>query len=225
MPHTVVVAVAAGDVVPGGIGAGGHAVGGALVFCIGGGHPFAHAVLQRQQCNEHQAVHHRQPGIDGHAQHDGVEYQAKEQLEVGFQLVDQLKEDMEGLIGQKGLDLLALVGVAKQPCVAAVFTGKAQHVAAKGPKARPLGVDPTDGTHHIRGGLGQHDPAKIGDQKIFIGQVLPGLDDQPSGEGGQGGLNDEQAQHAVERRAEQKTDELAVAKYLGTSQTGGLNGG
>ena len=76
-----------------------HAVGGSLLRQISASHRAAHQILQSQQGHKHSRIHTGQPGINGVAQNNGIEYQAKEEFQVGLQLVNQLKKYMKRFIG------------------------------------------------------------------------------------------------------------------------------
>ena len=99
-------------------------------------------------------------------------------LQIGFELVDELEEDVEGLAGEERLDHLARRLLVQQLGFVAVVAREALHVAAERAEAGALGKDPAHRADDVGGRLRDQDPDQIGDQEVVVGDVAPGLDDQ-----------------------------------------------
>ena len=210
-PEPQIVAVTGEHVVPGGVALRGHAVGLALVFKEGARHRLAQHDLHQDQDDEGEAVGDRKTAVDFAADHDRVEEEVKRQLEIGFEFVGELKEDVERLAGEERLDHFARVAFVQQPGLVAVVARKALHVLAERAEAGALGKNPADRTDDVRGRLRDENHDQIGGQEIVVGDVAAGADDQVGRGGRQSGLDHQQHHHEIERAAE---DELGQGQAL-----------
>ena len=82
----------------------------------------------------------------------------KGELEIGFEFVDQLEEDVEGLAGEKRLDDFARALLVQQLGLVPVVARKALHVVAERAEAGALGKDPADRADDVGRRLRDEDP-------------------------------------------------------------------
>jgi len=148
-PQPQIIAVAAEHVVPRRVALRGDAVVHPLIFQIGDRDRLLQHPLHQQQHRERADIGERQADVDLGTEHDGVEDEAEEQLQREFQLVHDVEEALEGLAGEKRLDLLARRLVAEQLDLAAVLPREAQHEFAEAAIAGALGKHPANDADHI----------------------------------------------------------------------------
>src|SRR5262249_9324638 len=141
-------------------------------------------------------------------EHDRIEDEAEQQLELVLQLIHEIEDIDEGGIGEKRLDLLARLLVGKEPRIAAVVPGELQHVTAERVEAGPLGEIPTQRAGNIGRRLGNEYPDEVASLEVLVGHRTARPDDEPSGQGGEQCLGHHQRDHDVERPTQKIADKL-----------------
>ena len=179
-----------------------------LVLEIDVGDPPPHGPLDHHEDGEGHRVGHRQARVDRHTEHDRIEDEAEQQLELIFNFVHEIEDVVEGRAGEKGFDLLAGLLVGKQPRIAAVVAGELQHETAERVEAGPLGEIPTQRAGDIGRRLGNEYPDEVASLEVLVGHRTARPDDEPGGQGGEQCLGHHQRDHDVERPTQKIADKL-----------------
>src|SRR5262249_41672582 len=163
--------------------------------------------------------------VDLHTEHDRIEDEAEQQLELIFNFIHEIEGVVEGRAGEKGFDLLAGLLVGKQPSIAAVIAGELQHVPAERVETGSLGEIPTQRAGDIGRRLGNEYPDEVASLEVLVGHRTAHPDDEPGGQGGEQCLGHHQHDHDVERPAQKIADKLPSGDRRPRSAWHGLSFG